>query len=83
MAKHSGASRAQVTLHCESHEVALHIIDNGHGFDSSQVASGGFGLGNMNERAGQIGASLKIDSKVNEGTEITVIWNDHAGEMTK
>jgi NarL family two-component system sensor histidine kinase LiaS len=61
----------------------LHIIDDGHGFDSSKVASGGFGLGNMNERAGQIGASLKIDSKVNEGTEITVVWNDHTGEMTK
>ncbi len=37
----------------------------------------------MNERANQIGASLKIESKINEGTEITVVWHDHAGEMTK
>jgi PAS domain S-box-containing protein len=82
VAKHSGATRAQVTFHCESHQVTLHIIDNGHGFDSSQTASGGFGLNNMTERANQIGASLKIDSKVSEGTEITVIWNNRAEEMT-
>ena len=83
MAKYSAATRGQVTLHCEPHEVMLHIIDNGRGFDTEQVASGGFGLGNMNERANQIGASLKLESKINEGTEITVVWHDHAGEMKK
>ncbi len=83
VAKHSGASRWQVTLQCESQGVTLHIIDNGHGFDVSRTASGGFGLGNMSERANQIGASLKIESKINEGTEITVVWSEHAGEMKK
>jgi len=83
VAKHSGASRCQVTLHCESREVTLLIIDNGHGFDIAQAASAGFGLGNMNERANQIGASLKIESKIDEGTEITVVWREHAGETKK
>jgi PAS domain S-box-containing protein len=83
IAKHSGASRAQITLHCQPHQVAVNIIDNGHGFDINQVATGSFGLGNMQERASHIDAALKVDSKVGEGTEITVIWHDNAGEVLK
>jgi len=37
----------------------------------------------MNERANHIGAALKIDSKVGEGTEITVNWQDNTGEVLK
>ena len=81
--KHSGASRVQVTLHCQPQEVVLHIIDNGQGFDISKVASGSFGLGNMHERASQVGAALKIESKLNEGTEITVNWHNNAEEVAK
>ena len=83
IAKHSGANRAQITLHCEPHQVSMHIIDNGHGFDSTQGTPGSFGLGNMNERANNIGALLKIESKVGEGTEITVAWHDNAEEGSK
>jgi PAS domain S-box-containing protein len=83
IAKHSGATRAQITLQCESHQVSMHIIDNGHGFDMNQVAPGSFGLGNMDERANHIGAVLKIDSKVGEGTEITVVWHYNAEEVSR
>jgi PAS domain S-box-containing protein len=81
IAKHSGATRAQVTLHCVPDRITLHIIDNGHGFDISREASGSFGLNNMKERADQIGAILKIESKIEQGTEITVDWHDHTGEV--
>jgi len=83
IAKHSGASRAQITLHCQPDQIAMHIIDNGHGFDIAQVAPGSFGLGNMQERANQIGAILRTDSKIGEGTEITVTWHDNAREEIK
>ena len=83
IAKHSGASRAQITLHCQPRQVSMNIIDNGHGFDINQVAPGSFGLGNMQERANHIGAALKIDSKAGEGTEITVTWQDNAEEVIK
>ena len=83
IAKHSGASRAQITLHCEPHQVSMQIIDNGHGFDMNQTAPGSFGLGNMNERANHIGAKLQIESKIGEGTEISVTWQDTAGEVIK
>jgi PAS domain S-box-containing protein len=83
IAKHSGANRAQVSLHCQPAHVTLQIIDNGHGFDTSQVATGSFGLNNMKERAGQMGAILNIESKTGQGTDITVDWRDHAGEVPK
>jgi PAS domain S-box-containing protein len=81
IAKHSGASRAQVSLHCQTHQINLRISDNGHGFDVSQAGPGSFGVSNMRERAGQIGATLKIESKINQGTEITVDWHDNAREV--
>ena len=83
IAKHSGASHAQITLHCQPHQVSMNIIDNGHGFDITQVAPGSFGLGNMQERVNHIGAVLKIESKIGEGTEITVTWQDNAWEESK
>jgi PAS domain S-box-containing protein len=79
--KHSGATSARITLRCQPPDIALNIIDNGHGFDITQVAPVSFGLGNMKERANHIGASLQIESKVNEGTEITVSWNYNAREV--
>lgn len=83
IAKHSGASHAQLTLHCQAHQVSLHIIDNGRGFDMTQPTPGSFGLGNMNERASHIGAVLKMESKIGEGTEISVDWHENAGEASK
>jgi signal transduction histidine kinase len=81
IAKHSEASHAQITLHCQPRQVSLDIIDNGHGFDVTKVAPGSFGLGNMHERANHIGALLKIESKAGEGTEITVDWHDNGAEV--
>jgi signal transduction histidine kinase len=72
-----------MTLHCQPSQVSMDIIDNGHGFDMAQAAPGSFGLGNMRERANQIGAALKIESKVGEGTEITVDWHDNVVEVVK
>ena len=83
IAKHSGASRAQITLHCQPHQVLMNIIDNGHGFDMNRISPGSFGLGNMHERANHVGALLKIESKVGEGTEINVTWQESAEEVAK
>ncbi len=81
IAKHSGASRAQVSLHCQPDGVELHIIDNGHGFDAAQETAGSFGLGNMKERANGIGALLNIASKPGEGTEVSVTWSNYKEEV--
>ena len=80
VAKHSGATKALVSLQCQPHQVELHIIDNGRGFDVARIRQGSFGMGNMQERAAGIGATINIESKVNEGTEVIVFWQDNAGE---
>ena len=79
--KHSGASQARVKLICQPHLISLRVSDDGRGFDATQIAAGSFGLNNMRERASQVGASLRVQSKVDEGSEVTAIWQDGAGEV--
>jgi signal transduction histidine kinase len=50
----------------------LEIKDDGKGFDL-EIVKRGYGLNNMNFRAHEIGASLKIQSN-NKGTSITVLF---------
>lgn len=71
--KHAEASRALVSLQCENEEVLLRITDNGEGFDMEDVVAH-FGLENMQARAGDIGAEIRIKSRPGDGTEITVTW---------
>jgi PAS domain S-box-containing protein len=80
IARHSGASRAEVVLHGQPGRINLVISDNGQGFDPTQVASGSFGLDNMRERAGQIGAAFEIRSAPGRGTAVSVDWRDRTGE---
>jgi PAS domain S-box-containing protein len=79
--KHSGASRAGITLQCQPRQITMQIVDNGHGFEPAKTAPGSFGLGNMKERSSSIGASLDIESKVNGGAKITVVWHDDVREV--
>jgi PAS domain S-box-containing protein len=76
IAKHSAASSATVILRCQPGKAELCIRDNGKGFDLSNVPTESLGLGIMRERAKAIGASLDLKSKINEGTEVTAVWQD-------
>ena len=75
VAKHAGASQAQVAFACGAQEpVSLRIRDNGRGFDPASVPPEHLGLGIMRERAAAVGARLTIRSEVGRGTEIVVEW---------
>ncbi|OGO39065.1 MAG: hypothetical protein A2147_07315 [Chloroflexi bacterium RBG_16_57_8] len=74
IAKHSGATKAEVSLICEPDKVILQVSDNGRGFDATAAHTDSLGLGIMRERARQIGASLSIRSKAGKGTSIRVMW---------
>ncbi len=74
VAKHSGATAAQVALRCGPHELVLVVADAGRGFDRRQVPLNHLGLGIMEERAQGIGAELHIASQAGQGTEVTVKW---------
>ncbi len=76
IAKHARASQAAITLHRQSPLVELIIEDNGKGFARDDVAPGHFGLLNMHERAQEIGAQVTIDSALDQGTQIRLVWTE-------
>jgi signal transduction histidine kinase len=57
-------------------EISMTISDNGRGFDTEhpQSTSGGLGLRIMQERAESIGATLTIQSILDQGSEVKLIW---------
>lgn len=54
--------------------VLFYCMVSSGGFDLSQT-SGGMGLGNLRERAEDIGARLVITTAPGEGTDIRVTWD--------
>ncbi len=74
--KHSEANRALVILSEDENTIGLKISDNGEGFSLDNIKNGsGNGLLNMKERAALIGGKLYIDTKINEGTNISLVIN--------
>lgn len=74
IAKHSGARQVDVRLECQPGQLSLCIKDDGLGFDPSTVPPGHMGMAIMRERANSIGADLKIDSQLNQGTTVELGW---------
>ncbi|MGL5835899.1 MAG: PAS domain-containing protein, partial [Waterburya sp.] len=71
--KYACASVIRIELIYELTQCLLRVKDDGQGFifDSS-FTKGGFGLIGMTERANRIEAQLKIQSAIEQGTEIVV-----------
>lgn len=70
-AKYSNST--EVTINLSAHAGKLHfvVIDNGKGFDKSEVRAGN-GLSNMNDRALAISDSLQFKTEVGRGTQIAL-----------
>jgi signal transduction histidine kinase len=79
IAKHARASWVRVTLDSQPNGTQLVIEDDGRGFVPDGVAPGHFGLLNMQERAGKIGADLAIHSAPDQGTQIVLVWGENGG----
>ncbi|MBK6829675.1 MAG: hypothetical protein IPG92_02530 [Flavobacteriales bacterium] len=60
--KHAGARTISVKLRIGTRELALHVEDDGAGFDTSAERSRGNGLGNLRKRSGSIGGTLNVTS---------------------
>jgi signal transduction histidine kinase/ligand-binding sensor domain-containing protein len=69
--KHSGADRATVSLEIRGGDLKLIISDNGRGFSSS-VPAAGLGLTGIRERAGILGADLRIEGGPGRGTRVVL-----------
>ncbi|MFE2558468.1 sensor histidine kinase [Streptomyces sp. NPDC059352] len=75
-ARHSGASRAGVTLSYMDDEITLDVRDDGRGFDplarpGHDSTGGGFGLDGMRSRAERLTGSVTVETAPGEGTAIS------------
>ena len=70
--KHADCSKINIRI--QVNQLAeIEIEDDGKGFEMEEVNSG-FGLGNLNERASESGASLQIFSQKGAGTRIRIVF---------
>ena len=68
-ARHSGATRIEVSVECRPGTVSLLVSDNGSGFAFAEEGKG-LGLSGMRERALLVGGKLEIDSRPGKGTTV-------------
>ncbi len=73
IAKHAGATHAQVTLTVADEELKLEVEDDGKGLDSDwKNRDGSFGLLGMSERAQALGGELHVSNNAEGGAHIVV-----------
>lgn len=78
--RHSRATEADVDIVSNNKEITITVNDNGRGFempeDIGNLPEGGkLGMAGMYERAQLIGAFLKIQSTIGQGTKVTLRVN--------
>ena len=80
--KYSRAKSIKITGMFSSAQIDINVSDDGVGFNidaslnklDNMIANKHYGLAGMHERAGLIGAAIRIDSKPEQGTRIHVLW---------
>jgi signal transduction histidine kinase/ligand-binding sensor domain-containing protein len=74
--RHAAARRIDVEVSFTSDELRVHVHDDGRGVSEEVIEAGRpghFGLQGMRKRARNIGATLTVWSRVDQGTEVAVI----------
>jgi signal transduction histidine kinase len=74
IAKHSGASRVNISLHSVDRELRLRVEDNGVGFHPEEALSkrDSFGLAGMRQRVALLGGKFDLSSRPGRGTRVLV-----------
>jgi signal transduction histidine kinase len=70
VARHSGATHAEVWLAWEQSTLMLAIQDDGRGFDAGDMEGKGVGLRSMRERVEALGGALLVASTAAVGTRV-------------
>ncbi|MBP1993465.1 HAMP domain-containing sensor histidine kinase [Paenibacillus eucommiae] len=70
--KHASADQIRLSLQEGEHQYMLQLVDNGLGFERSEIPSASHGLSTMRERAQKLGGNAEIFSKLGSGTRIRV-----------
>jgi two-component sensor histidine kinase len=74
LVKYSKSSRAFIHFSIRKKNLHMRVRDYGAGFDMSDADTGN-GLSNMQKRAENMGAELRITSEIGEGTEVVLDVN--------
>jgi len=70
--RHGHATQIAVSLQSTTSEVVLAVDDNGSGFDPNSTTGAGHGLTNIRARAGQLQATVRVESTPGSGTRVTL-----------
>src|SRR5699024_7447362 len=70
--RHAEAKTLKITLIKREGFIIMRIIDDGIGFDMTEINTSSYGLDTMNERSEELGGSFKVVSLPNRGTRIEV-----------
>ncbi|HLV23443.1 MAG TPA: ATP-binding protein [Moheibacter sp.] len=70
--KYARATKMDVDFIFKGKELRIYVKDNGVGFESAEVV--GTGIINMRNRAKLIGAFLNLESEINKGTRLEIIY---------
>jgi PAS domain S-box-containing protein len=73
IARHSGATQAEVRLEADGERIMLEVADNGKGLTVEEIKTKRtFGLLGMKERALMIGGEFRIEGQPGKGTRIRI-----------
>lgn len=83
--KHAGASSVEVASELDDTSLRVWVRDDGAGFEvgTLKAAGGGFGLFSLRERARLAGGTLGIDSRLGQGTTVSLCIPHSAGAINK
>jgi signal transduction histidine kinase len=73
--QHADAKRIHVLLAYGEQELRLRVQDNGRGMDEEALnlrRPGHYGIVGMHERAARLGATISLQSRIGEGTEVNL-----------
>ena len=72
--KHSKATKLSVILTYHTDKLEITVSDNGNGFDIKMHNQNGIGLINMKKRGNLINADINLDSVINKGTSLKIVY---------
>lgn len=73
--KHSEGTEVGVHFYSDEHSWFVEISDNGKGFQrDNNEKKGHYGLENMAQRAKEAGLTLQIQSEMDKGTRVKMLW---------
>jgi two-component system, NarL family, sensor histidine kinase LiaS len=70
--RHAEATKVEILLEQRERHILMRIRDNGKGFDITKEKIASYGLKTMKERCEEIGGTLTITSKLEQGTSLDV-----------